>query len=69
MACRQNVRQMLPRLLQQMVSPTADTTAAAQEMLVAAHFAADAHMSHPFGYAIGSRQIAGLLRMLYLARR
>lgn len=80
---RDNVRQMLPKLLQQVVSPSEDTKTAisraqdsesglpqsVQGMLVAAHFATDAQMSHPLGYAVGSSQIASLLSMLAACRR
>lgn len=79
---RDNVRQMLPKLLQQLVSPSPDALAAIRStpeatasaqgvhgVLAAAHFAQDAQMSHPLGYAVGREQIASLLRTLFLARR
>ena len=79
---RDNVRQMLPKLLQQLVSPSADAAAVlsssqggggapagVQGMLVAAHFATDAQMSHPLGYCIGVHQIEAFFRMLTKARR
>ena len=66
---RENIREMLPRLLAQLVSPSVATAADEQDLLVEAHFAADAHVSHPFGYAIGAQQIAALFKWLRVTRR
>jgi len=42
---------------------------AAGPQVVRRHFAIGAQLSHPFGHAVGSAQIACLLTCLYLWRR